>query len=129
MKLKRKIHCIISNGHYNEEYAIEDVKKMYYVDAEDKKHYGSYWSIDDIKNIYASLKGEYVKILDTYNVYDFYVTINMIKSDNYSLYKIRFKNYSEEELNKLFIEDSINWLDDEDNPYGKSKIWKYLNNE
>ena len=30
-------------------------------------------------------------------------------------------------LDELFIEDALNWLDDSDNPYGLSKVWKYLN--
>lgn len=30
-------------------------------------------------------------------------------------------------LDELFVEDALNWLDDLDNPYGTSKIWKYLN--
>ena len=126
-KMKRKVHCIISDGHYNEEFALEDVKKMYYVDNNDDKHFGSYWPLEKIKKIYDSYKGDNLKIFDVYNLYDFYVTINMIKSDNYRLYKNRFKNYGDSELDKLFIEDAINWLDDEDNPYGNSKIWKYLN--
>lgn len=127
-KMKRKVWCIISDGHYNEEFALEDVKKMYYTDKENNKHYAPYWDFDKIKEIYTSLKGEYIKVLDNYNVYDFYVTLNMIKSDNYTLYKNnRFKGYSDTELDKLFIEDALNWLDDEDNPYGTSKIWKYIN--
>ena len=66
-------------------------------------------------------------VVENYNEYDFYVTLNMIKSDNYELYKKRFNGYSDNQLDKLFIEDAINWLDDKDNPFGKNKIWKYLN--
>lgn len=51
----------------------------------------------------------------------------MIKNDNYVLYKKRFSGYSNAALNELFIEDAINWLNDLDNPYGTSKIWKYIN--
>ena len=124
-KIKRKIHCIISEGHYNEEYALHDVKNMYY-EYNGEKHYASYWSVEEVMSIYNSLKSS-TPILSTYNFYDFYVTLNMIKSDNYKLYKTRFKGYSESELDKLFIEDTINWLDDADNPFGTSKIWKYIN--
>ena len=36
-------------------------------------------------------------------------------------------NNIDSQLDKLFIEDAINWLDDTDNPFGENKIWKYLN--
>ena len=124
-KMKRKVWCIISDGHYNEEFALEDVRKMYY-ELNEVKHYAPYWDLEFVKELYNSSKGEYT-ILNDYNVYDFYVTINMIKSDNYKLYKTRFRNYSESDINRIFLEDTINWLDDADNPYGTSKIWKYLN--
>lgn len=126
-KMKRTIHCIISDGHYDKEYALEDVKHMYY-EYNNKKVFASYWPIEEVEEIYSSIKNTN-RIFSVYNLYDFYVTLNMIKSDNYKLYKSRFKNYTESELDKLFIEDAINWLDDSDNPYGESKIWKYLNNK
>lgn len=128
-KMKRKAYCILSDGHYNEEFAFADVKKMYYLDDSDGEHSAPYWEFGKVKEIYDSLKGDSHKILDVYNVYDFYVALNMIKSDNYRLYKVRFRNYSDAELDKLFIEDAINWLDDKDNPYGTSKIWKYINGD
>ena len=31
------------------------------------------------------------------------------------------------DLTSRVIEDTINWLDDKDNPYGEHKIWMYLN--
>lgn len=123
--LERKVWCILSDGHYNKEYAEEDVAKMYYMWNGEKVH-APYYSLEDTTPIYNQLKKSY-SILVNYNIYDFYVVMNMIKSDNYVLYKKRFPNYSEERLIELFIEDAINWLDDMDNPYGTSKVWKYLN--
>ena len=38
-----------------------------------------------------------------------------------------FPNISKEELIEKLIEEVINYLDDEDNPYGTEKVWKYLN--
>ena len=77
-------------------------------------------SLDDFISTYND-------ILNNYNEYDFYVVMNMIKSDNYNLYKKRFPGYNDDMLDELFVEDALNWLDDMDNPYGMSKIWKYLN--
>ena len=123
--LKRKIHCIVSDGHYNKKYAEEDVQHMYYV-LNNEKFYGPYYSIEDAEAIYNSLKKSN-DILSNYNVYDFYVALNMIKSDNYSLYRRRFSSFNDAKLDELFVEDTLNWLDDLDNPYGTSKVWKYLN--
>ena len=122
--VKRKIICIINNGHYTKETAEEDVAKMYYDDS--GKRYAPYWEFSVIEQIYNNYKKDN-PILSVYNVYDFYVTLNMIKSDEYKLYKKRFSGYSESQLDNLFIEDAINWLDDKDNPYGEHKIWGYLN--
>lgn len=126
-KMERKVHCIISDGHYNEEFAIADVKNMYYNVGNGNVN-APYWTLDKVKEVYDSLKGD-TAILQVYNVYDFYVALNMIKSDEYKLYKTRFRGYSEADLDKLFIEDTINWLDDDDNPYGHSKIWGYINKD
>ena len=97
---------------------------MYY--DENGEKYAPYWSWDIVKQVYNSYKQK-EPILKDYNLYDFYVTLNMVKSDNYKLYEKRFKGYTDNQLDNLFIEDAINWLDDKDNPYGENKIWMYLN--
>lgn len=123
--LKRKIWCIISDGHYNEKYAEEDVAKMY-IPTNNGNLYAPFYKLEKTTQIYNSLKKSN-DILNNYNEYDFYVVMNMIKSDNYNLYKKRFPGYNDDMLDELFVEDALNWLDDMDNPYGMSKIWKYLN--
>lgn len=123
--LKRKIWCIISDGHYNEKYAEEDVAKMY-ITTKNGNLYAPFYKLEKTTQIYDSLKKSN-DILSNYNKYDFYVVMNMIKSDNYNLYKKRFPGYNDDMLDELFVEDALNWLDDMDNPYGTSKIWKYLN--
>ena len=123
--LKRKVWCIISNGHYNEKYAEEDVAKMY-IQTKNGNLYAPFYKLEKTTQVYDSLKKSN-DILSNYNKYDFYVVMNMIKSDNYSLYKKRFPGYNDDMLDELFVEDALNWLDDMDNPYGMSKIWKYLN--
>lgn len=123
--LKRKVWGIISDGHYNKEFAEADVAKMY-IFENNSKTFGPFYSLEETTEVYNKLKKSN-PILVNYNEYDFYVVMNMIKSDNYVLYKKRFSGYNNAALNELFIEDSINWLDDLDNPYGTSKIWKYIN--
>lgn len=123
-KVIRKIAGIKNNYHFDKETAEEVISKMYY--DENGKKFAPYWKFEDVKAIYNNYKDSN-PILNKYNEYDFYVTLNMIKSDNYKLYKKRFNTYSDSQLDKLFIEDAINWLDDTDNPFGENKIWKYLN--
>lgn len=124
-KIIRKIAGIKNNYRFDKETAEEVVSKMYY--DENGKKFAPYWEFDVVKDIYLSYKKQ-EPVLENYNEYDFYVTLNMIKSDNYKLYKKRFSGYSDNQLDKLFIEDAINWLDDKDNPFGENKIWKYFNN-
>lgn len=50
----------------------------------------------------------------------------MIKSDNYPLLKQWFPEADMKELQEKIIDLTINWLNDEDNPYGDTKIWSYF---
>lgn len=35
--------------------------------------------------------------------------------------------FNNEEIDNKIISMAINWLNDEDNPYGTEKIWGYMN--
>lgn len=122
--LLRDLYGEMSSGHYNEEYAKEDVSRMYYEDNAGKKHYAPYWNDDDIRQVYDLVKRN---IPAEYNFWDFYVTLNMIKSDNCSIVKGWFPQESDEEHTKRIIALTVNWLNDADNPYGTEKTWGYLN--
>lgn len=74
---------------------------------------------------YESIRSD----IKNYNQWDFYVTVQMIYSDNYTLLHKWFNNISDEELCEKVYQMSINWLDDEDNPFGSKKIWRYFNNK
>jgi len=123
-KLERKIYGKLSDGHYNEYYAMEDVAGMTYRDSKTGViHKAPFWTTDMVRNIYESLKGE----LRNYNCWDFYVTMHMIVSDNYALLDKWFPGIDDNERNSKYVELAVNWLKDEDSPYGTSKIWHYLN--
>lgn len=51
----------------------------------------------------------------------------MIKSDNYMKLKKWFPNATKEDILEKIIEETLNWLEDEDNPFGKEKVWRYFN--
>ena len=122
--LMRDLYGEMSDGHYNQEYAEEDVKKMYYTDDNGKRHYAPYWSEEQSKTVYESVKRS---LPGEYNCWDFYVALNMVKSDNCPILRKWFPNLQENELEAKVIELAISWLNDDDNPYGTEKVWGYLN--
>ena len=64
-----------------------------------------------------------------YNVYDFWVTCNMLLTDDYGRLKKWFPNYTDDQIMEKVHESAINWLNDDDNPFGTSKIWCYFNSK
>jgi hypothetical protein len=96
---------------------------MYYIDANVVKHQAPYWGEPEVRLAYEQIKSK----IPHYNFYDFEVTLNMVKSDNCNKLKKWFPNATDEELKGKLIEEAVNYLDDEDNPYGDEKIWMYLN--
>lgn len=128
--LYKDIYSELIGGHYNKEFADRQIPKMYYTDADGKKHYAPYWTEAEVKDLYDGVKG---KIPSAYNFYDFEVALNMIKSDYCPLLEKWYnkltpapadmKTWFEEMIKEL----TVNWLDDDDNPYGNEKIWRYFN--
>ena len=121
--LMRSVYGKMSGGHYNEEYAMEDVASMYFKDRKGSKHYAPYWAVPQVMEIYSNIKSE----IPAYNCWDFFVTLNMMKADNCPLLENWYPDISPEEKNEKLVELAVNWLRDEDNPYGSSKVWCYLN--
>lgn len=121
--LMREIYCVMSGGHYNEEFAKEDVAKMHYKDMAGVTHHAPFFTYEKVSEIYEKIRER----IPSYNMWDFYVTLNMIESDYACLMKNWFPDASEEQKEKYYIELALNWLNDPDNPYGMEKIWKYLN--
>ena len=123
-ELERKIYGKLSDGHYNEEYAKEDVKEMYYLDRSGKEHYAPYWTETALHEIYDSVRNK----IPSYNKWDFCVCFNMVASDNWMLLHSWWPDMTDAQFAEKVTEMAVNWLDDPDNPYGDdSKIWSYLN--
>ena len=120
--LIKKVYYLLNGCHYDEEFAKAAVAKMYYLDGKEKV-YAPYWMQGEIEKLYDKVKNG----IDDYNLWDFYVTMNMIMSDNYPLLIKRYPESSKDEKTNIILEDSINYLNDEDNPFGTEKIWGYLN--
>ena len=121
--LLRKLYSAMDGCHYNEEFAKEDVAKMYYEDGDGEKHYAPYWTESQVKEVYDSVSEE----IPDYNMWDFYVALQMIRSDNCPLYHEWFPDASPSEMDAKYVEATVNWLDDQDYRYPSTKIWHYLN--
>ena len=122
-RLMRKIYCVMSGGHYNQEFAEEDVARMHYKDLNGKAHYGPYFTEEKVASVYEQVRNT----IPEYNMWDFYVVMNMVKSDYCNLLSMWYPDDTETEREKRLVELAMNWLNDEDNPYGKEKAWKYFN--
>ena len=124
--LRAKMYGLLSGGHYDEDYALASVSKMYYTDRDGVKRYAPYWTIPQVASIYEAVSD---KIPSAYNEWDFFVTFQMIASDDWNLYKKWWPDISLEEIAEKVTDATVNWLNDEDNPYGTRKIWCYLNHK
>ena len=119
-----KLYGMLSGGHFDEDRAVEAVAKMYYTDEDGAKHYAPYWTIPQIDEIYESVRGDIPK---AYNEWDFYVAFNMVASDNWRLLHEWWPSITPEQFADKISDLTVNWLADEDSPYGDRKIWGYLN--
>lgn len=114
-RLKIERHEAMYGPHFNEECALKAVSKM---ENEDGSR-GEHWSLEEttsIANQYGiNLKGE------KYNKYDWYVALNMIRSD---YYRAVVTMTSSDHI-KYFVELAKAWLNDKDIEEGK--MWYYYN--
>ena len=124
-ELIRDIYAEMSGGHYNEQMAMEDVSHMYYMNEAREKEEAPYWTKEQVASVYNNIRNE----IPDYNMWDFYVTLNMVKSDNCPMLKRWFPEADMDEMTQKLVEMSVNWLKDDDNPFGTEKVWKYLNSK
>lgn len=112
-RLKIERHEAMYGPHFNEECALKAASKM---ENEDGSR-GEHWSLEEttsIANQYGiNLKGE------KYNKYDWYVALNMIRSD---YYRAVVTMTSSDHI-KYFVELAKAWLNDKDIEEGK--MWYY----
>lgn len=111
-KLERHEHSY--GPHFNEEYAMKAVKKM---ENEDGSK-GPRWSVEEAERVAqqygVNIKGE------KFNKYDWFVALNMIRSDFYRA----VVNMTGSDNVKHFVELTKAWLNDKDIEEGK--MWFYF---
>ena len=119
----KKVYEAMTDGHFNQHFAEEQISKMMFTDLKGEVKTGPFFSMDTIKAIYDQIKDT----IKPYNVWDFAVTMNMIKSDNEVLFRKWWTSISEADLQQKIIEASVNWLDDPDYTPMNKKAWSYFN--
>lgn len=122
--LEKKLYALMQGEHYDEHFAKAQVSQMYYTDPQGEKHYAPYWTDDEVKQVWIHAKP---RIKTDANMWDFYVALNMTKSDNCNLFKSWWPDATNEELSKRIIDATVNWLNDEDAPQGEARVWRYFN--
>lgn len=120
----RKVYEAMTGGHFNEHFAKEQIAKMVYKDKAGEVKNGPFYDMETIKAIYEQIKDT----IKPYNVWDFAVVMNMVKSDNDALFRKWWSSATEADLQQKVIEMSINWLDDPDYVPMNKKAWNYFNN-
>ena len=122
--LEKKMYAMMMGEHYDEYFAKKQVAQMFYTDKQGVKHEAPYWTDDDVKTVWASVRP---KIAGGYTMWDFYVALNMIKSDNYNMLLRWFPNATDADMTAKMVDMAVNWLNDEDDPSDGVKVWYYFN--
>ena len=123
LALVREIYEAMSGGHYDEDFALADIGKMYYLDKKGNRHAAPYWAVSTMEEVYAGVKSE----IREYNFWDFAVALNMVASDNWCRLDRWFPGMTEQERNTRLVEMTLNWLQDVDARHPDAKIWFYMN--
>lgn len=121
--LMKKVYGIVGGGHFNKYFADEQITSMYYIGSGGSNHYAPYWTEGELRAIFDEVEEK----IAPYNLYDFMVVMNMVKSDQYLKLKRWFPDYSEDSIFEKIVDEAVNWLVDEDNPFGDKKAWGYFN--
>lgn len=120
--LKRKLYEMMEGKHFDENMAKEAVSKMYYSDENGEKKYAPYWTVNTIQEIFTKVSPK----ISQYNMWDFFVTIHLVASNNHALIVKWFPNDTPEQRDERYVEMSVNWLNDPNSPISDHKIWGYI---
>lgn len=119
--LKRQIYGIVGGGHYNREYAEEDISNMCYQDVNGIMHHGPFYTEEETAAAFSRHKDD----VSDYCLWDFAVVMNMMRSDyDHTLTRLA---KDEEHLDEIVEMLSVEYLQDTDAPHPHDKVWKYIN--
>jgi hypothetical protein len=110
--IMRKMYGVMSDGHYNEEFAMYDVSAIEYTGKNGDKKKGGYWSADQVEEATRNFR-----FPSGVNKWDKYVAFNLMYSD------LCKKMDDGQILEAAFAF----YFNDEDWPGGSStKVWDYI---
>ena len=110
--IMRKMYGVMSDGHYNEEFAMYDVSAIEYTNKSGEKKHGGYWSVDQVEEATRNFR-----FPSGVNKWDKYVAFNLMYSD------LCKKMDDGQILEAAFAF----YFNDEDWPGGSStKVWDYI---
>lgn len=122
--LERRMYALMQGEHYDEYFAKKQAAAMFYTDPKGTRHYAPYWTDDDVKQVWTAYKS---KVHEDATFWDFYVALNMTKSDNCNMFRLWWPEADEATLTQKVAEATVNWLNDEDAPQGQPRTWRYFN--
>lgn len=110
--MMRKMYGVMSEGHYNEEFALWDVAQIEYTNRHGEKRTGAYWTAEQVEE---ATKG--MKFPAGVNKWDKFVAFNLMHSD-------LCKKMDDAQV----LEAAYSfYFADEDWPGGSStKVWDYI---
>lgn len=115
-------HEHIKGKHFDEKFAMYQVKEMYHTKHNGTICRGEIFNIEEAKRIYD----KYVRNIDSSNTcWDVYVAINSQYHDYIKFYKEQYTDMSDDDIKERIIKSAIVfWFKDEDAEVGK--VWDYF---
>lgn len=120
-ELMKRVYGVLSGGHFNKCFAKMAVEKMFYFDEQGKKHPAPYFTDSEVKDAFERHKDD----VSDYTLYDFCVTMNMLRSDNNRFLHKYAK--TPEEVKTMVVDMAVEYLQDDDSEHAHNKIWWYIN--
>lgn len=119
--LLKSVYGVISDGHYDKEFAVKDISNMHYDDANGIRHNAPFFTESEVQEMFSRHMDE----LSDYTIHDFAVTLNMVWSDN----NRTLCKYAKEGCERREMAESmaVEYLCDQDAPHPRNKIWMYIN--
>ena len=118
--LMAEVYGLMSDGHYNEEYDVKCVERMYHAGKDGVKHQAPYWTFQQVKEIFDRYKDK----ISAYNAWDWYVAFHIVASANWELLHSWWPDITPELFAQKVGELALAWLADPNTP-GTSKVWDY----
>lgn len=108
--LLRNVYGIMSNGHYNEEFAMHDVGDIEYTNKKGEKKQGAYWTVEQVEEAMKNYP-----FPSNVNKWDKFVAANIMHSD---LCK-KLDDVQVLDATFAFFFSDEDWK-------GQTKIWDYM---